>query len=106
MRVEWDLSPVAPHAEKIVKAAIEAGDWQTVADLAAPEIPEEARFAYYAFRELATDRAIGMGVGPIPFIAIDAFARRYRIEGVDEFERFLGLIRAIDGAVDKKAKAS
>lgn len=53
---------------------------------------------YRAFSELATDRPATMGgLGAIPFASIDAYARRYLIEG-DEFERFHHLIRAADGA--------
>lgn len=100
-RVAWDLSPAAPHAERIIKAAIEAGDPQTVADLTPPEIPEEARFAYSAFNELASDRAVGMGIGPIPFTAIDAYAWRYGIVDTDEFEWFRILIRAIEREQDR-----
>lgn len=39
-----------------------------------------------------------MGVGPIPFGAIDRYADRYGIEGVDEFDAFRELIRAMDDA--------
>lgn len=40
------------------------------------------------------------GAGPIPFTAIDAYARRYGIgEGdIDEFDRFRSLIKAMDSA--------
>lgn len=37
------------------------------------------------------------GASAIPFTAIDAWARRYGIEG-DGFDEFLRLIRAADGA--------
>ena len=37
-----------------------------------------------------------MALGPIPFRAIDAFAQRYGIESVDEFDRLLALVRMQD----------
>lgn len=39
-----------------------------------------------------------MGIGPIPFGAIDRYADRYGIAGVDEFDSFRELIRAMDDA--------
>ncbi|MER9901601.1 hypothetical protein [Mesorhizobium sp. M0130] len=48
------------------------------------------------------------GESPIGFIAYDAYARRYGLEG-EAFERFLAFMRAIDDEwlihVDAKAKA-
>lgn len=51
-----------------------------------------------AFHALAGDRHIGMGVGPIPFSAIDRYATRFGIAGRDEFARFHALISAMDVA--------
>jgi hypothetical protein len=42
-----------------------------------------------------------MSVGPIPFAAIDAYATRYGIDGEDDFDRFLALIRAMDSELVK-----
>jgi hypothetical protein len=39
---------------------------------------------------------MGMSLGPIPFTAINAYAQRYGIEDVDEFDRLLALIRMQD----------
>jgi len=39
---------------------------------------------------------MGMVAGPIPFSAIDRYAGRYGIDGIDAFERFRELIRAMD----------
>lgn len=38
------------------------------------------------------------GCGYIPFVAIDRYAARYGIVGVDEFERFQTLLRQMDDA--------
>lgn len=96
LRVAWDLSPIAAHASTIVQAATDAGD-EIPEDAIPPELPDEARFAYFAFNELATDRQVGMGrVGLIPFSALDRYADRYGIVDMDEFERFRMLIRAIE----------
>lgn len=70
-------------------------------DAIPPDIPEEALFAYQAFNEIATDRALGMALGPIPFMAIDAYATRYGIRDTDEFDRFRVLIRVIEREQDR-----
>lgn len=52
-----------------------------------------------AFRATSTDRQIGFGgAGPIPFSSLDRYAARYGIEDIDEFDRFIALIWAMDGA--------
>jgi hypothetical protein len=60
-----------------------------------------------AFWELSTDRAIGFGVGPIPFTAIDRLASRAGIID-DAFDDFLDLMRAMDdiflAEADRKLK--
>lgn len=49
-----------------------------------------------AFWDLSSDRAqSGLGVGGIPFSAIDAYARRFGIEG-EEFDAFANGVRAAD----------
>jgi hypothetical protein len=59
---------------------------------------EHLQFQWQAFWDLHTDRPMGMSVGPIPFGAIHVYADRYGIEGVDEFDAFRDLIRAMDDA--------
>lgn len=53
-----------------------------------------------AFWALTNDRQFGAlgGCGYIPFMAIDRYAERYGISGVDEFERFQTLLRQMDDA--------
>ena len=47
---------------------------------------------------MSSDRQIGPGgVGPLTFLAIDAYARRYGIESEDEFDQFLYIMRMMDG---------
>lgn len=62
-----------------------------------PDLFGHLSFEWSAFRALSTDRAAGMGIGPVPWSSIDRFARRYRIEG-EEFDRFADLIQAMDTA--------
>jgi hypothetical protein len=50
-------------------------------------------FAYEAFCELSGDRN---EQGAVPWRVIDAFARRYRIRHIDEFEELVGHIRLIE----------
>lgn len=52
---------------------------------------------YQAFLELHTCRAVGFGVGAIPWTAIDAYARRHGLEG-EEYEDFEDTVRALDNA--------
>lgn len=46
-----------------------------------------------AYFELATCRPVGMGLGPIPWTAIHEYAEA---NGVQDGERFVRLIRAMD----------
>src|SRR5438874_1197361 len=69
----------------------------------AAEMPEDAvlephsTFAMQAFQDLKYDRQFGAmgGVLPLSFGALDAYARRYGIEG-EAFDRFVILVRALD----------
>jgi hypothetical protein len=47
---------------------------------------------------LSSDRSFGMSEGPIPFSAIDRYARRYGIDALDEFEAFLAIMQGVDQA--------
>jgi hypothetical protein len=49
-----------------------------------------------AFRELSTDRQIGMATGQIPSGAIDRYAMRHGLDDPDEFELFTQCVRAMD----------
>jgi hypothetical protein len=79
--------------------------WEHVRSLGRP-VPEgydkrptvENAFRFYedAFWRLNNDRALGFGIGPIPFSSIDRYAQRYRIVDLDEFETFLTIIKALD----------
>ena len=60
------------------------------------ELPDGSEYLYDAFWQVSTDRPqSGFGVHQIPFSAIDAYARRYEIDG-EEFEVLLVSVRAID----------
>lgn len=52
---------------------------------------------YEAFTELSTCRDHGMGVGPIPWTAVDRYAERNGFEG-DGFDYLLRMVRALDDA--------
>lgn len=76
---------------------------------AEPEIWHE--FYRRAWDALRFDRQYGAmgGETPISFVALDAYARRYGIEG-EAFDRFHQFMTAIDGAwldhVAERAKAA
>ncbi|WP_371346465.1 hypothetical protein [Ancylobacter sp. IITR112] len=64
-----------------------------------PALTENLLPVWNAFWALSTDRQIGFGgVGPIQFSSVDRYAIRYGIDGIDEFDRFTSLIRAMDSA--------
>lgn len=60
-------------------------------------------WVWQAFNELQTCRPIGMSVGPIPWVAIDAYARAKDIAETERFER---LIRALDSEFLKHRRES
>lgn len=61
-------------------------------------VQEHLNSVWRAYHALRTDRQVGMDMGPIMFSSIDRYARRYSIDDLDEFERFMALIRALDHA--------
>lgn len=71
-----------------------------------PEIPEHLQFYWFAFFELGTERQIGMGLGPIPRSAIRDYANEWGIHSVDEFDRFSGIIGALDDEFLSTANAT
>ena len=73
--------------------------WQRMADEGKgplanePEVYPDLAYVWDAFWRLNSSRSVGMGVGGIPFIAIDRYAERYP---VDDFEAFHRLLLAMD----------
>jgi hypothetical protein len=62
-------------------------------------IPEHLRLYWDAFWGLTGDRPIGQGwIGSIPFLAIDAYARRLGIPDGEDFAAFLHHVTALDDA--------
>lgn len=62
-----------------------------------PELAPWLQEPWGAFWKLSKCRQIGMGVGPIPWTAINDYSIRYGIAG-DEFEEFEAHIDALDSA--------
>jgi hypothetical protein len=62
------------------------------------ELSSGAQFYLDAFHDLCGDRAFGAlgGEGPIPWSAIDAWARRNKVGDEDEFEFLRTMIREMD----------
>lgn len=52
-------------------------------------------FYWIAFWDLMSCRSVGMGEGPIPWTAVDAYSRRHSLEGQD-FEDLWHIIRRLD----------
>lgn len=61
----------------------------------APTIRQGLEVYYVAFWELSTCRPIGMGVGQIPWTAIDQYAARQGWEG-ERYEDLVDFTRAMD----------
>lgn len=61
----------------------------------APVISREAMWFWTAFGHLGGDRNSGMGLAPIPFTAMRAYADEYRLRG-HEREAFFEIIRTVD----------
>lgn len=61
----------------------------------APALLPGLEVYYEAFCELSTCRQTGMGVGPIPWTAVDSYARRNGFEG-EGFDYLLRMVRALD----------
>lgn len=64
--------------------------------LLAPDLDLVEVMLLDAFNELGADRAIGFGLGPIPFSSIDRYATRLGYDDPDEFAFFKRAIRAMD----------
>lgn len=62
-----------------------------------PELEIGLEFYYMSFMDLSTCRSIGMGEGPIPWIALKQYAEVYDIYGI-EFERFVTILNNMDTA--------
>ena len=74
----------------------------------APQLLPGLDFFYIAFLELSTCRDVGMGLGPIPWTAMNAYAERYGLED-DDFAEFTWLLKRLDATYlqqqDEKRKA-
>ena len=66
-----------------------------------PEITTGLDLYWKAFQDLSSDRDIGMGVGPIPWSSLNAWAARNSIRG-DDFERFVMVLRGLDNIYMEK----
>ena len=64
----------------------------------APKLTNGLQFYLEAFRSLRSDRQIGMGIGPIPWSAIERYATRHNLDN-DELETFERHMRAMENAL-------
>lgn len=61
---------------------------------------------YVAFWALSSCRALGMSVGPIPWVSIDSYARRHGFDtNLESYDAFVFLIQDMDSVfMDHAAK--
>lgn len=64
----------------------------------APALLDGLGLYYDAFLELSTDRAVGMGIGPIPWSSINRYAECHGLVGDDDYGDLRDMVRAMDGA--------
>ena len=63
-----------------------------------PELEMGLEYYLEAYLDLSSDKDVGMGEGPIPWSAINAYATRYDIVD-EEFERLAAMIRTVDSEI-------
>lgn len=61
-----------------------------------PELTPLEVFYWTAFRDLGTERQIGMGLGPIPWSSARAYADLNSICDPDDFDNFWTIIGTVD----------
>lgn len=88
---------------RIIEAAIRRRQPLPDAIADAPELYAGLEVYYEAFIELSTCRDHGMGIGPIPWTAVDRYAERHGFRG-DGFSYLLKMVRAMDDAFIKHMK--
>lgn len=62
----------------------------------APVLAPGLELYWEAFMELSSCRSIGMGIGPIPWTAIRAYAAYLGLGDGEDFHRFQTLVRGMD----------
>lgn len=64
-----------------------------------PELTQAEQWVLKAFDELSTNRSVGLGLGPIPSLAVDAWCTRHGLDDdVEIGDLFRYLIRMLDRA--------
>ena len=64
---------------------------------AGPELLPGLALFLHAFEDLSPSRSSsGFGLDPIPFEAIDRYARRFRIDDTEDFDDLVRFVRALD----------
>lgn len=75
-----------------------------------PELSEISGFYWQAFCDLATERQVGMSLGPIPRSRAREYAVQEGIDTDEEWQLFWAILRALDAEnmkiIDKSTKRS
>jgi len=65
-----------------------------------PDLNTGLEFYLEVYLDLCSDKNVGFGEGPIPWSAMNEYAKRYNIAD-EEFERMVSVLRAADAEVLK-----
>lgn len=81
----------------IIQQSLKAGRALPSRIANAPHLLPGLDLYYTAFLQLGTCRSVGMGLGPIPWTALNDYALRHGIDD-EEFDIFVTLVRRLDAA--------
>jgi len=84
----------APHEKKIIEQCKRQNRPLPKKIANAPDLLIGSEFYYSAFNSLNTCRPVSMGIGPIPWTAINDYAIRYKLIGTaaDDFFDIMNLV--------------
>lgn len=95
--------------ERIIEQAAQAGDDLPEKIKNAPELLRGLSLYYNAFQDLSSTRAVGMSLGPIPWMAINDYCLTYEITGEQREDMFYH-VAAMDNVyrshVESKSKTT
>lgn len=62
----------------------------------APEVETGLEFYLQAFLDLDSSRSLGLSMGPIPWTAINEWAKRHEVEDQEDFDDLVYMVSRLD----------